>query len=195
MGVIVSDSFNRANNLLTLGNADTGQTWIVPADSQIAGTPVWGIISNTAYVPVPVNKDIAFVDAGVADGTIQVTIATTGGAASDLGVVFRYVDNANFWYANIENITPSYNLWQVVAGSFNQPTTGTTTVADGDVLSVVLSGTSITFKKNGTTLNTLTDATFQTATRHGIIDATGLGLVRFDDFSVTTADGYLLVKN
>jgi hypothetical protein len=41
---IVRDSFDRANNASSLGNADTGQAWVNVL------TPVWGISGNMAYV-------------------------------------------------------------------------------------------------------------------------------------------------
>lgn len=170
----VTDSFNRANSAVALGNADTGQTW-----SALGGT--WGISANQAYFVTggTTNSLYAVVDSGLADTTVQVTIAVTD-VTEEPRVVFRAVDVNNLWIVSTSGV-----VYKRVAGSYTSAATFTHTFVNGDIVSVVLLGNSITAKVNGTTVATVTDSFNATATKHGIGQLLlNTNVTRFDDFSV-----------
>lgn len=173
----IVDNFNRADSATTLGTTSDGtKVW-----SALAGT--WGISTNQAYLPTPNGtRSLAVVDAGLSDCTVSVTLATI--AFSAMGLCVRVQDAGNFIAVTYASGTLS--VGEFAGGSFNRSLLSTSvTFANGDVLSVVLSGSSLTFKKNGTTVGTATDATYQTNTKHGLYDGSGLGSTqRWEDFSI-----------
>lgn len=170
---IVSDSFTRANSATSLGTADTGQAWVPLSDT-------WGITSNTAYKVTASNQGYVVIDSGVSDCTITVTVSGTTTAGG--GITFRATDVSNLWFVECGSGASSVYKSQTGSG-LTQMASGWAAFAAGDVMSVVLSGTSINVKKNGTSIGTLTNAFNQTATKHGLRDYTGT--IRLDDFSVT----------
>lgn len=176
-GVTITDSFNRADSTLTLGNADTGQAWVA-----VDGT--WGIDANQAYLVAdgPGTRNVAVIDCGAADGSVQVkgSVLTVAG----LNVDVRVTDAANYVFLTYTGGT-TVTLNKFVAGATTAiASNSAVTVATGDVFRVEMSGANYTVKQNGVTIITGTDATFQTVTKHGI----GQGVaptanIRFDDFS------------
>lgn len=174
-GSLVSDSFNRANNTSSLGTADSGHVW-----TALAGT--WGIDTNRARKYSPGAQGYAVIDAGVANGTVQATLQGTvsSGGAGGGGVAFRMTDANNGWFTEADG-TSGY-LYKVAGGGFSIVASYGGWVV-GDVVSVVLSGTSIIVKKNGVQVASVTDSFNSTATKHGLRDYGGN--IRLDDFSVT----------
>jgi hypothetical protein len=182
-GVNIADTFNRADSTSALGTTTTGaKTWV-----QTAGT--WGIASNKAYVSSGTASQvcIATVDAGVADCTISATM--TAGSNSNAGIAFRVTDALNFYQVDTK-VAGGTNvvLFKCVAGAFTAITIpAASAFVSGDIITVVLSGTGITLKKNGTTFASVTDSTFTTQTKHGLYVEAGTGVsspARFDDFSI-----------
>jgi hypothetical protein len=170
----VVDSFNRADSVTSLGNADSGQAW-----QALIGT--WGISSNQAYLQtdtVP-NEAIAVVDSGKSDCTVTAKMAV---AVDGWRLTWRAADGANHFM--LLRFGGSINVYRKQAGTFNQIGSAVVVPANGDVLSVVLSGTSHVVKLNGATIVSVTDAFQATATKHGIGNSAVNG-ARFDDFSVT----------
>lgn len=163
----ITDSFNRADSTSTMGSTDTGQTWTYQS-----GT--WGITSNTAYPVTASGQLTAVVESSVSDCTVQVTHSTAG---SSPGLCWRATDDNNYW------LVAGLTAYKRVAGGFtSMGSTGG--IADGDVLSVVLSGASHVIKKNGSTVLTISSDSFnQTATKHGL--RAQVNNSRFDNFSVT----------
>lgn len=141
------DSFDRANSAVSLGDADSGQTWTAHA-----GT--WGISGNAAYQPSATAGGRATVESGVADGTVEVTVATAGGSS---GVVLRLSDASNYVRAFFSS-TDSIFLQKVVAGSATTIASGAVTHANGDVLRAVMSGSNYTIYQNGDEVLTGSDA-------------------------------------
>lgn len=179
VGPLPSDDFNRADNSSSLGTSSSGHVW-----SAENGT--WGISSNQAHMNTSTANAVAVVESGVADCTVQVTLAALAGFRP--GLTFRFVDDSNYWVW-YRVTTTSYQCWKRVSGTFTlmHDATGLT-VADGDVIKVVLSGTSIALYHQGSLITTLTSQTdHQTATKHGMYSEIGLPTnTRWDDFSVTT---------
>ena len=169
-GPIVSDSFNRANNALSLGSADTGQPW-----SAVVGT--WGISSNQAYCPTNVGNSIAVVDAGVSNGMVQVTTAVIVGG--DIGLVARLTDGSNYIRAIFEGGT--WFLQKCVAGVFTTLASAAGAQSAGDILQLSF-GSLITLRQNGVLLLSSSDAFNQSATKAGLTVISSAAT--FDNFAV-----------
>jgi hypothetical protein len=170
--VVITDSFNRANSATSLGNADTGDPWNV-----LGGT--WGINSNQAYVATDSGgRNMAVIDAGVADGVVEISIPTMTQYA---GLVFRVVDTNNYFRLTAHTATTyvlrrTVNNAQVDLGTYN------ISPANGHTLKVVFDGSTITPYINGAAQTPITDANFVTATKHGIFVFNST-VPRFDNFS------------
>lgn len=169
--IYVSDTFTRADSSSSLGTADTGQAW-----TALAGT--WGISSNKAYKVTASAQGYAVIDSLHADCTVAVTVSGASMTAGG-GVTFRASDASNLWFVDIDGTGSS--IYKNQTGSLTNMLSGMAGFTAGDVMSVVLLGTSIIVKKNGTQIGSLTNSFNSTATKHGLRDYTGT--VRLDDFS------------
>jgi hypothetical protein len=156
--VNITDTFTRADSALSLGVADTGQSYTLPN----GGT--FGISSNQGYNPSAQGDKMAVIESGAADCTVSIAIVTLG-AASGAGVYFRVVDGNNWWRFVYDGA--NYTLRKIVAGIGADVFVGGGALAANDVLSVILSGTSIIAKRNSTTITSQTDAALASATMHG----------------------------
>lgn len=180
MTVLVSDSFNRANNSTSLGNADTGQAW------QTTPGSIYGISNNQAYPISDTSGQVSFayVDSGASDGTITLTLAAISNYQNYL--VFRIVDNKNYLFVRYQKGSGNLQLYKTVNNAQTQlGTKSIGTLAIGSTISVTVSGSSITVSTNGTQQITTTDNTFSTSTLHGFGDVMSADLtVRYDNFEV-----------
>ncbi len=89
---VVTDTFTRADNALTLGSAESGQAW-----TAVAGT--WGISSNKAYCVGDMDTETAVLESGIADGIVDCTVSGTLASGTDFRiphVLVRYLDANNF---------------------------------------------------------------------------------------------------
>lgn len=170
----ITDSFNRPNNALSLGDTDTGETW------QYFGGGFLGIDNNEAYSPPgDQQRFFPYVVTPWSDCIISVVLVTLANS----GICFRAVDNGNLFIAMRE--AAAFQVYRKQADGFNLIAIGGTPVA-GDKLSVAISGNSITILQNDVPiLGPITDAFQQTAVRHGLCENAGEG--RFDNFSVVAA--------
>lgn len=166
----VTDSFNRANSTTTMGVADTGQTWV-------PNSGTWGIDLNRARLVSATAQASTVVDSGLADGTVESLLVVH--AANGCGLCFRSTNDAN--YLTLDNATGA--VYRRQAGAFTLIGNANIGYTSGDVMAVVLSGSSIVLKKNGTSILSVTDAFNATATRHGY-RADNKPEVRWDNFSV-----------
>lgn len=163
----ITDSFNRANSTTTMGDTDTGQTWV-------PNSGTWGIENNLAYcLSSPGAQATTVVQSSVSDCTIQFTMAVSG----DAGVCFRSTDDNNHF------ITNNGSLFRKQGGGFTS-LGSTGGYANGDVLKVVLSGSSITVYRNGSSVLAVSDSFNSTATKHGL-RWNNDSPTRFNDFSIT----------
>jgi hypothetical protein len=162
-----TDDFNRTDSASTMGNLDTGQTWV-------PNSGTWGIASNKAYEAgaAPSQTTTVF-ESGVSDCSVEVTFSTF----DDSGLCFRSSDDSN----NI--ITNATNVFKRVAGGFTSLAV-MSTFGTGDVMKITGSGSGITVDLNGSGVAGFSESFNNTATKHGLRqNATTNG--RFDDFSVT----------
>lgn len=176
VATLASDAFNRADSAVTMGTADTGQTW-----TPLSGT--WGIVSNTAYGVTAVDGDVTIVDTGVTDGTAYATLTGTSGSTYPC-IVGRGTDNNNY-YQVVMMAQGQANIYKKVAGTVTQLTTVNDTFANGNTLGIRCSGTTISYLRNGSVITSVTDSSLTTGTKWGLRTGGGASVVRFDDFMMT----------
>lgn len=174
-GLPVIDSFNRADNASSLGTADSGHVW-----TAINGT--WGIASNQGRCVSTTTDPVAVVETGASDVTVEFTLA----AIDDGGVAFRVADNNNYLEAQLNAGPSRVQVWRKQSGSFTQLASVAlgTAPANGDVIKVVLIGSSIEVFRNGVSVLSTTSAFNQSVTRHGIYLERGGSTCRIDSFSI-----------
>lgn len=174
--VYASDSFARSDG--AMGSTTVGGfAWTVRDDATWA--IVSGVVSCTALGSD--NNTAVLINDGQSDGTLSVKLPTT---ATNVGLEFRYTG------------TQGYEFFRTATGyRLSRKSGGTTfvtiqevaqTPVAGDVLSVVLSGSSIVCKVNGVTIISVTDASY-TGTQHGLVNITAAAAGAWDDFSHTSA--------
>lgn len=173
---VVSDSFNRADSNLTLGNADTGQAW-----NPLIGT--WGISGGFAKLIVDGtnNENIAVIDSGVSDCMIEVVAINP---ETGWRVTWRAQDGNHHFM--ILYVGGNINLYKKTgAGSFTQIGTGVVALVHLDVVQVTTSGSAHSLVVNGVEIIApVTDAAYLTETEHGIGDTGVGGTERWKDFKV-----------
>lgn len=175
VGAIAYDGFNQGGPTDRLILSDSGHAWQdPPASVHKNGLTGAGTVGQSqAAINCPIT-----LDAGVSDCTVTITTVNLD-AVKDSGLSFRLTDSANFW--SFGNKTGG--LFKNVGGVQTTVDTAAGTGADGDVIAVVLAGSSITVKRNGATVAGATDAFNQTATEHGFWIASSV-VPKLDNFSV-----------
>lgn len=158
------------------GNNDNSLTYLNKqwvAQPSTAG--LWKSSYGMAYTDLAVAGTNTYNLLLYADGRVNfrawVTFATdfVDNGHRSHGIVFRYVDNSNFWYMTRQN------LYKVEAGVETVMSTYTR-LNDGDRVQILGVGTVIEIRKytrdgnsGTTTLVDITNSTFSTATTHGLI--------------------------
>ena len=160
--VIVSDNFLRGTSA-SLGTADTGQAW-----EMLGGT--FGIDSNHAAPSSAGAWSKAVVSSGVSDCEISLVFYSW---PPQPRLLFRVVDTNNYWFFGW-TAADKLSLYKIVAGVVTSLGAYTSVLSKsvGSVFKVVLSGSSIKCYINNFLALQASDATFATATKHGI---TGYG--------------------
>jgi len=178
LSIPLSHTFTGVDSSSSPGAADTGQ-----AASVLWGT--WGRSSNRAALITDAgsNENAVVWDAGVSDCTVKVTFAV---AEDQQRLIWRAVDVDNYFM--LQALAGVLQVYRRQTGSFNPVTTSPAspsyTPVNGDVVSVVLSGSSITVKVNGTTLCTASDSFQSSATKCGI-GINNSTTARWDDLTVS----------
>lgn len=172
----VTDTFTRANNATVPGTTETGSlTW-----GMVNGTA--GIASNTLRVTASSDAGDCTVNTGSANGTLSMKAVTNPELS---GLAFRIAANHETGYVFWRNGAGYALALRTAAAAYTSLGSSTgVTAAAGDVLSVVMSGSSITCKVNGATVISVTDSA-ATGTRHGVWVYTSAGAVDYDDFAWT----------
>jgi hypothetical protein len=154
----VLDSFSQGWVDWTTRTTDLGgASWTETLGQWTSG----GYAGGSAY-PVGATASIATVP-GHADGTVAATFLTSPSNALRQGVVFRLQDASNYWRAG------RTGLHRIEAGSWVATYAYSQTFLDGDRITVAFSGSNITVQRNGTQVLTLTNSTFSTATKVGMV--------------------------
>jgi hypothetical protein len=175
-GLAAFDNFTDADAVRLQSHAmNVGRGWTENGGSQ------WQVTSNRAQWVGGTGTNVTVTtDAGISDATVSLAWPVFGSLAY---VVFRYVDDNNYWIAGYNG---TFNCFEVNGGVFTQRgTSAYGTPQSADVISVVLAGTSIAVKMNGVQQFAVTSASFQTATKFGLFVSGSDATTRFDDFRVS----------
>lgn len=186
----ILDSFNRANSAVSLGNADTGETWI-------AQSGTWGIAANKAYLAAnAAANDTAVLDTGTGDGdlVVDVTLSATNNRA-DVGLIIRDADVNNYLLLAFSKVAGfnQMTLYKRVAGVFTQLGSALVgALVNGTTYNVhvTFTGTSIEVEVDGVSRISYNTATgLEANTKIGFREAFGPGGddggSRFDNLTFT----------
>lgn len=171
----VLDSFTRADNALSAGNAETGQAWV-------ARNGTFGIILNELYRPAGAGRGIVTIDSGVYDVIAQVKHGTAIAVGANSGMVLRYVDASNYWWVAQSQVAGFAQ--KLVAGVVVANVGWATGNAIGQILKVHLIGETCKVFANAVEVGSVTSANTANgqATDHGI--QVNTPLARWDDYRV-----------
>lgn len=183
--VIAADDFNRADSA-SLGTTPTGGKSYVTM-----GTVSPQIVGNTLGVTSVTSIAGVVIDAGVTNYTVQAKIAAlgSGAAAQQGGLLFRGVDATNWWWLSTRKdaSTAGFDIYKNVGGTTTRVTTtatGTPTV--GQVLKVVVSGTTYTAFVDGVQIaQVIGDSALSAGTRAGFCFGASGTATRWDDLTIT----------
>lgn len=127
-GAVVADSFNRVDNLSSLGTPDLspgGAAW-----QALSGT--WGIRSSAAAYTGAAGSltyDVAAIQSNKADGRVQMTMKMSptpsggpSGSRTDAGIAARVANASNLLFVEVNGVgtqnTPQVALFKRIAGTF-----------------------------------------------------------------------------
>lgn len=168
---LVTDSFNRADG--NIGVADSGQTWLqAGTNAQITSNKCRSTAGTQCYI-----------DCGLADCTIQLTMASRDPVNGSTRIIARFVDTNNYLYWGENATTSTYQLVRKQGGLFNTLLDSGVTPVNGDVLKLVLSGSTLQGYRNGSLIATATSTFQQTVTAHGFGSPEDFSTA--DDFTIT----------
>ena len=108
LGAGMADSFGRSASAISLGSADTGESW-----TSVSGT--WGVEGATGYLAS--GTDGMATLSGSPDGALTFTIPES---SDGQGVVFRQSSPSNYWRLTAEPSSTNWRLTQVKAGAIAQ---------------------------------------------------------------------------
>ena len=134
MATLLTDDFNRADNVTVLGGPVTGGPYTVRLG-------VWGINTNRALTNTVVNSHVTFPAA--VDVSLQVTLPVLGSSG---GLIARWVDANTNWLFGLNGTV--WALMHSVAGTYTVFSSGPTAVA-GDVIRFVAYGRNLYGLVNG----------------------------------------------
>lgn len=144
-GIASYDSFNRPDDLMELGFADTGEQWL-----EKFGT--FGVTGNKAYITssVTAGYNLVILNSCFSDCEIQVTC--TGQTTQQNGLVFRSSSDGLDFYA-VAPFGGNYGLYQCISGTLLPlPLYPLTPAISGDVLDIILSGINVAISINNVVL-------------------------------------------
>lgn len=191
---LVSDTFTDTNGTsLTAHTPDVdtvGGGWSL-ATATGSGSGTFTIENNkleatrtsSTYFP------IGTIDVGQADVTIDVNLTFETDDFGFDGIVFRYQDQSNFWFATREATSGDFRILEKNAGVNTERASIAAGISAGTNhdMQVVLSGTSITATIDGGNEITFSSSFLETETTHGLIGVDradpSVG-TKFDNFQI-----------
>lgn len=185
MTTLLLDDFNRAD-AGALGAPSVG-----PSPTYQDGS--WEISSNQAKPDNSGSETLVWWDIGATTYTLEATLATKAHTSGTLlnCIMFRgdggTEPGGTYWIAQANGASASWDLYRRNAGSgWTGPISGGPTVADGQVITVIVTPTLIDFYVNSTLYISSTDATYASNTQVGFRGYADT--VRWDDISVIAPD-------
>ena len=178
-GLLARDSFDRPDDSGSLGAADSGQAW-----TQLYGAG--GIVSSTARLT---SDAAAYLELKRSDAEAECSILATVDEPIHPGLLFRAVNDTNFWYLELRFNSDLLRLVKRVAN------VDTVVFSESFALGINIrykvrvkgAGPTIGVYMNDTLRSTVSDSAHQGATRHGLFQAGASSNNRWDDFRVTGA--------
>ena len=159
--VHINDSFTGADG--TNLNGWTPDVENTPGNTWSAVLQNWSIVSECArgtnYL-----FSLLVIESGVSDCVLTMPV-TRGGNQN--GIVFRYIDNSNYWYATLSSVD-GFAIMEVNGGVKTKRSGLSITMSALETMTVTLSGNSISVNWNGSDLS-YNSALHATATKHGIM--------------------------
>ena len=193
-GLVAKDSFDRSNSTTSLGSTDNGLDY---GGSHYAwstgGISTMGILNGAMYAINGGSATIpgAFFDVGKANCTVKVKLKKIAGSNAIVGLRLRRASDANeILFVHDMSGSVGTNIYTLaIMPSITALIIFSATPADSDILSIILSGTSISGSiiRSGATLETKTATTsaFQTQTTFGVMDTDTSGTTGLlDDFEI-----------
>lgn len=199
MAIIVQDTFNRADDPASLGNADTGQTW----SQSVGASCAFGVVSSQAKFNAPsflaTNGGSAWIDAGTEDAIVKATLVNVQslpGFVAFVGVTARRESSSRLYRLVVRNNNPIgapiLTLEYVLsAGVFNSLGAVEITPQNGDTIALALCGVNFAvflndveqFSGSSAILN-IHGTSWGLTTNQGTVPA--IYSQSFDDFLITT---------
>ena len=175
-----ADSTNLSAHTIYPTNTPVTAWTVAVGSAQIQGNRVQGM-TNAA-------DNVVVCDSGVADTTIK-AVVNEGATASDIGIVFRYLDADNYWLLFLGHQTgPNvFRIYERTGGVFTQRATAAQTVTTNTDynLQVVLSGNSMTGTINGGNSINYSSSVGASRTKHGLYFVPqGSSATKADNFRV-----------
>lgn len=179
----------RADNFNGRGNAAIG----TPSDAGSAWSTIFTWTTTTGNVAVNSGGDsqaTCVLESGASDVEIQATVGSVT-STSNVGLCARQTDYQNYILATFEGSGgTAFRLFSVTGGAFTQiGSTGSGFITSGDVIKLVVNGTSIESFVNGVSVRSGTSSAHQTVTRHGLRAHSDGGVTTFDDFTISSISG------
>lgn len=176
---LVFDNFNRPD-ALTLGSAKTGQPWVVSAGD-------YGIKNNMLYLAENSEVEpLCYIDAGVSDCAVSAKFYGGPGYVSGnsaTGINFRISDKANLLRFYPDNL--HFRIGRFEAGSLSvMGNNSTIAPANGQILRVVIKGTSIKCYVDDKLVFDITSSFNTTATKHGLYIRDKTRIAQWSSFKV-----------
>jgi hypothetical protein len=174
---IVIDTFDRADNPDSLGDAGEGGTW-----EPVAGT--WGTREDAAVTSGGSGDGpfLAVVPDGNGDGLTEVTMTVVEEGA---GLVFRFLDAANYWSITANPGVGTWSVNRVIDGESELVGELAGPTGDNTTLSVEQKGSALRFLLDGQEYLAVTDGALADQLQGGIIAAgTTNGEARWNRFLV-----------
>ena len=148
----------------------TAQTPTLPFIDNFANLNSWTVVDGT-WTPMSGSvqgRGYASAEALMYSGSsswtdYQITANVTTQAGQFAGIVFRYVDSNNYYWAGIGDWGNQYGISKAVGGAYseiNGSGTASSNVAGTYILKVIVQGSTITLYVNNILVLTTTDATF-----------------------------------
>jgi hypothetical protein len=184
-GLAVADYFAGladGTNLVARNTPIGSKAWFI-SGTATAATATW---NGCATIAPGASLAFLLLNSGYTDGNFSYIDRSGNG----VGLVFRYVDDNNYWFVwnnnsdltNISATAVRKVVAGVITGMLNPSSNGLYGASQGDKIVTEVSGASIKVWRNGIKIFDQSDSTHQSATIQGFI-AFGLGPI-YDNFEI-----------